>query len=442
METVALCADEISLTHPELIGLNGENLEAQGWLKTFSSAEEARTFLKGNVGVQEVWVASNEQVDPINLAAALKYDRPSRKVRLVVDEANGSLESRMLHAGLDLSMTSAQLAQRYREWKALEDMPPLATADSPTPVSSAKKEVIGGVGAEFASVGAAAAAVDQQGAQLGSAATFSGRAGEALPTSAAGFLLPVVSGSGGAGKSTIACLLALIAQRGGINTVLLDLDMQFGDCRELLAYEEALRIDELLEMPQRINQARPEAGKVALVCAPDFLEKADQLNARLPELLDLLRAAFDLVVVNTGSFWTDQQVVLLERCNRALFLVDQRPSSLRACRRALDLCTRCGIATSPFAFAINRCSKNALYSSIDVSCAFHGATSLELRDGGRDVEDLMAASQPEDIINSRNPLAESVAKVLAELVPAAKEAGIGRFSDDSRPGWLSSLRRK
>lgn len=36
---VALCADTTSLQHPESIGLAGENLAAQDWLRIFSSAE-------------------------------------------------------------------------------------------------------------------------------------------------------------------------------------------------------------------------------------------------------------------------------------------------------------------------------------------------------------------------------------------------------------------
>ena len=64
---VALCADTTSLQHPEFIGLAGENLAAQDWLRIFSSAEEARRFLRTDHLVDEVWVASSDDVAPINL---------------------------------------------------------------------------------------------------------------------------------------------------------------------------------------------------------------------------------------------------------------------------------------------------------------------------------------------------------------------------------------
>ena len=48
---------------------------------------------------------------------------------------------------------------------------------------------------------------------------------------------PVVSGSGGAGKSTVSVLSALIAQRMGYNTLLLDFDLQFGDAPALMGVQ-------------------------------------------------------------------------------------------------------------------------------------------------------------------------------------------------------------
>ena len=46
MPLVALCADEASMAHPELIGLADERLFAQPWLRLFTSGSEIRTFLR------------------------------------------------------------------------------------------------------------------------------------------------------------------------------------------------------------------------------------------------------------------------------------------------------------------------------------------------------------------------------------------------------------
>lgn len=78
MPLVALCADEECFRHPELLGLEGENLLAQQWLMPFTSAEAARMALRDATSVQEVWVVSCADVAPINLAAALKRDQIGR----------------------------------------------------------------------------------------------------------------------------------------------------------------------------------------------------------------------------------------------------------------------------------------------------------------------------------------------------------------------------
>ena len=54
MPLVALCADEECFRHPELLGLEGENLLAQQWLMPFTSAEAARMALRDATSVQEV----------------------------------------------------------------------------------------------------------------------------------------------------------------------------------------------------------------------------------------------------------------------------------------------------------------------------------------------------------------------------------------------------
>ena len=187
------------------------------------------------------------------------------------------------------------------------------------------------------------------------------------------FVLPVVSGSGGAGKSTVAVLSALFSQGLGYRTLLLDFDLRFGDAHELVGVPGALAVDEALASPARLEGLAPDGLVPAVLAAPKRLEDAEAVVREAPRLLDDLRGRFDVVVANTGASWAEEHALLLERCSKALFLVDQRPSSLRACRHALELCSRCGIATGPFLFAANRCAKGAPLTSIDVSCALRGA---------------------------------------------------------------------
>lgn len=409
---VALCADTMSLQHPEAIGLTGENLAAQRWLRLFSSAEEARRFLRADRLVDEVWVASSDDVAPINLAATLKRDRSDRCVCMLAFEDTGSLKSRVSATGIDASLTRQALAERYARRKQADACP------WPTTAPQAHAPMAASAPAPMPVAAPAPAPAPQQ-------AQFEDR----RPRAHAGFLLPVVSGSGGAGKSTVAVLSALIAQQMGFNTLLLDFDLQFGDVPALMGVQNPLTVDDVLAAPARLDQLRSDRRQPAVLAAPRHLEDSEAVVEQAPQLLDQLTARFDVVVANTGAAWAEQHALLLERSSKALFLVDQRPSSLRACQHALDLCARCGIATGPFLYAVNRCSKNALFTSIDVSCALRGTHVFELKDGGGEVEELLGAGLPSELLSSKNDLCASLEQALSVVLP-----GDGRAATRSQEG--------
>ena len=113
MSIVALCVEGQILESPELLGLDGENLVRQSWLRIYSEAQEARRALALSHDIDEVWVASCESVDPINLAATIKHDVPSRSVYLIAFSQSGSLLSRAHSAGIDGVLGRAEFVGRY-----------------------------------------------------------------------------------------------------------------------------------------------------------------------------------------------------------------------------------------------------------------------------------------------------------------------------------------
>lgn len=539
MPLVALCADEASMAHPELIGLADEQLFAQPWLRLFTSGSEIRTFLRHDRAVDEVWVVSCDDVEPINLAATIKGDRGDVRVCLVSFQGTGSLRSRASAANIDATLTRQAFVTRYAAFKRvrsaatlpldrgggadLQDSGPLFQPEEPVLPAAPMANAVQGTQPQLAGIPsiaplhpavgedpsqsardrASAQAVPPIGAALDDAAAgrlphppagfsadgfpqppasvsqppapasphaASASAGAPVPppgfssstdavlvsdaphqpplsappgpsavavpspigepaafavrqgSQADALLLPIVSGSGGAGKSAVAVLAALLAQRRGLKTLLLDFDLQFGDMREMTGQPEALGIDEVLAEPARLAQLAPAAGMPALLGAPRHLEEAEPIARSAPALLAALGGMFDVIVANTGSAWAEQHAVLLERCSKALFLIDQRASSIAACRRALDLCARCGIAVSPFLFAVNFCAKGAPLTSIDASCALRGAQTVELADGGAEVEEALSEGRPQDLIEAGNPLVASLDALLADILPSTGEA--------------------
>lgn len=139
MSRIVLCADSETMRQPALLGLSGENLAAQDWLALFTSAEEARGFLRNDDAIDEVWVASSDDVDPINLAAAVKRDRRERGVYLLAFQGTGSLWSRANAAGIDATLSHQAFVQRYTQEKRRRGVR-ATTMTAPLRVSSPLKE--------------------------------------------------------------------------------------------------------------------------------------------------------------------------------------------------------------------------------------------------------------------------------------------------------------
>lgn len=238
------------------------------------------------------------------------------------------------------------------------------------------------------------------------------------------FIMSVVSGSGGVGKSSIALLSAMLLQMRGKRTLLLDGDLQFGDLTFLVEQETPLTLLDLMEHPERIQSLEPNGIMPAYLAAPPQLEQSELFFATLPQTIERMKDKFDAIIINTGNCWSDEHVGLFKISNCTLFVMDQRPVSIHTCNHALEFCTRAGVPMQNFAYALNFSQKQALITPMDVSCALQGVQVYELADGGNEVRELVSAGRSEELIASGNPFSESLKGLMLELVPGLEPASI------------------
>lgn len=449
-EHVALCVDESTVRNPVLIGLEDEALASQRWLDVYTTGGDARQAIAKSEALAEAWVISCEDVDAINLAAALKADNPELCVWLVSFDICGSLKSRAHTASIDRVVNRNGFISRYAEMKRRLSKPhatalhaaesPLRHVDVPFDGEGEEAPVPG-----RAPVGALASSEKANGVHAqhpntpGEIGSTTGISPMQPPRLAHGsqarqaFFLPIVSGSGGSGKSSVAAMAALIAHKWGQRTLLVDLDLQFGDVASMLGVEKPLTIDVALTSPKSVTCSGDHAQAPLVLAPPGRLESSEAIARAMPRFLDMVRPGFDIVIANTGATWTDLHIALLEQASAALFVIDQRASSVRACKRALELCARCGIASGPFRFAVNRCSKAALLTSIDVACALQGVSAFELKDGGRDVEECLSSGAALELLSSHNDFCSSLELVMERLVPDVASARSGHASATHSP---------
>lgn len=434
--------------------------ESVSWMHVVTSSFEARKNLVSVRELKEVWVVGSADMDPLNLAAGLQKLRSDTKVFLLSREGTGSFLSRCAAAGVVPCVGELAVRNLYGRAKSLYgDVPVVregglsseahlpdvvSNAEGSSSIRRASLPVVRGYSSSatpsrnHVGVGLIDDVSDSGSLSRSELANVASSRLRSRPED--GFVLSVVSGSGGSGKSSVSVLAGVCSQMTGTKTVIVDADFQFGDVSWLMGRKNAVDSLSLLRHGSVMSELAPDGDIPAVVRPPDGLECSEEVFGNVVDLIDMARKSFDVVIVNTGSFWMDAHLDLLEMSNHVLFLADQRPSSLRACSRAVDLCIRCGIPTQRFSFALNRCGKQALLSTIDASCALKGAKVRELRDGGREVSELLGAGLPLELATSKNVFVQDVSKMANEILPLKKRVLSGPASDSrarkERKGFL------
>lgn len=401
--------DTQCLNNPSLLSLEGIQLNYE-WLKIFTDAVSFRTYINKEKNPLEIWVVSNDDIEAINLAATAKKDRPDCVVCLVSFELNGSLKSRADAANIDVVLNIESFKERLLANIGINNY----NNDKSQNISNEfKLRNVPKVTSDFSSQNKA-------------------------------FVLSIISSTGGAGKSCVAAMCALLTQAAGLKTLVIDADFQFGDLDMILGSKQVLKIDELIGNRGAVTQLKSLDNMPSLLAPPAMPEYSEKVIEDFPAILESLKPLFDVIIVNTSSFWNELQALLLERDTKSLFLVDQRPSSVNSTKKAMNLCGRCGIALGSVLFAINRCSKRSLFSSIDISCALDGAPVAEILDGGIEVDEFMSSGEPYELIKSRNNFALSLWNIIENILPEnlLKSKNINLSKQKKRKNQKPTLRKR
>jgi pilus assembly protein CpaE len=155
-------------------------------------------------------------------------------------------------------------------------------------------------------------------------------AGRRVPgrTTRKGRVVTVFSPKGGTGKTVTATNLAsCLAKHEGRRTLLLDLDLQFGDAAIMLGMEPDKTIYDLVVAPGELDSEKLVGYTTKHVCGLDILpaplrpEDAELVTeAKLARLLEVARESFDVIVVDTSPFFHGPMLATLDRTDELLLL--------------------------------------------------------------------------------------------------------------------------
>jgi pilus assembly protein CpaE len=159
-----------------------------------------------------------------------------------------------------------------------------------------------------------------------------------------GKIVTVFSPKGGTGKTVTATnLAAACAKFEGRKTLLLDLDLQFGDAAIMLGVEPEKTIYDLVVAPGELDSEKlagyttKHACGLSVLPAPLRPEDAELVTeAKLGRLLEVARESFDVIVVDTSPFFHGPMLATLDRTDQLLLLCSLDVPTLKNLRLALQ----------------------------------------------------------------------------------------------------------
>ena len=203
-----------------------------------------------------------------------------------------------------------------------------------------------------------------------------------------GTVVTVFSPKGGSGKTVLATNIALAARRSGIPTLLVDLDLQFGDAALALAIAPRATIADLASSSGETDVEKLKAfvctdarSMLDLLPAPKRPEEAQMVGQ--PELAGVLgaaRKAYGAVVVDTGPLFDGAMLAALDHTDRLVLVCNPEVTSLKNVRIGLETIDRLGFPRERVSIVANRIGAAGGVSRSEIEEALEAEIAFELPD--------------------------------------------------------------
>jgi pilus assembly protein CpaE len=201
-----------------------------------------------------------------------------------------------------------------------------------------------------------------------------------------GKIVTVFAPKGGTGKTSIATnLAASLAKHSGKRTLLLDLDLQFGDAAIMLGLEPEKTIYDLVVAPGELDSEKLAGYITRHPCGLDILpaplrpEDAELVTeAKLGRLLEVARDSYDVIVVDTSPFFHGPMLATLDRTDELLMLCGLDVPTLKNVRLSLQTLDLLSFPTTRIRFVLNRANSKVGMSKKEVEGALDMKVAYEI----------------------------------------------------------------
>src|SRR3977135_2625204 len=172
----------------------------------------------------------------------------------------------------------------------------------------------------------------------------------------------VSSTKGGTGKTSLAVNLAVGLAEAHVRTLLLDLDVQFGDVGIVLGLDRPQRTLHDLAAAAGDLDAEKLRGYVVkhgsglhVVPAPLRPEEGEEIySARIETIIQTARGMYDAIVVDTAPLFDGPMLTALDRSDQVLLVSTPDVPSMKNIRLALQTLDQLGFPTERISLVANR----------------------------------------------------------------------------------------
>jgi pilus assembly protein CpaE len=200
-----------------------------------------------------------------------------------------------------------------------------------------------------------------------------------------GRVVTVFSPKGGTGKTVMASNLSAGLAKQGRKTLLLDLDLQFGDAAIVMGIEPEKTIYDLVVAPGELDVEKLAGYTTKHACGLDILpaplrpEDAELVTeSKITRLIEVAREQYEVIVVDTSPFFHGPMLATLDRTDELLVICGLDVPTLKNVRLAMQTLELLSFPTSRIRFVLNRANTKVGLSKREVESALKVEISVEI----------------------------------------------------------------
>ncbi|MGL5865969.1 MAG: AAA family ATPase [Dermatophilaceae bacterium] len=194
-----------------------------------------------------------------------------------------------------------------------------------------------------------------------------------------GKVVTVFSAKGGVGKTAVSTNLAVTLASGGARTLLVDLDLSFGDDAISLQLLPTRTMTDAIAMTGSIDEqglaslvTRHEPSGLDVLCAPSSPADADRIPVQtVSEILRVGRQHYDWVVVDTPPSFTEHVLAACDISDRLVLIATLDISAVKNLKLSLDTLDLLGVLKDSRYVVINRADTKQGLRVEDVTAAIN-----------------------------------------------------------------------